>query len=239
METAVITGGSRGIGAETVRAFCRAGYRVAFFYHASREAAMALAVETGAVALACDVGDSGQAARACEEARRMLGHVDVLAACAGIAQQKLLPDITDQDWERMLSVNLSGAFYVARSLLPGMISRKSGRIVFLSSMWGQVGASMEVHYSAAKAGVIGLTKALAMEVAPSGIRVNCVAPGAIATKMTTALGEDALERLRDEIPLGRLGTAGEVASLILWLCSREAAYLTGQVLSPNGGLVMG
>ncbi|MEA5016268.1 MAG: 3-oxoacyl-ACP reductase FabG [Candidatus Limiplasma sp.] len=239
METALITGGSRGIGAAAVRAFSGAGYRVAFFYHASREAALALSRETGAAALPCDVADSAQVAAACREAERLLGHVDALVPCAGIAQQKLLPDITDQDWDRMLAVNLSGAFYAARAVLPGMIRRKAGRIVFLSSMWGQAGASMEAHYSAAKAGLIGLTKALAKEVAPSGIRVNCVAPGAIDTEMTTALGEEALALLREEIPLGRLGTAQEVAALIVWLCSQQGAYLTGQVLSPNGGMVMG
>lgn len=238
METALITGGSRGIGAAAVRAFSGAGYRVAFFYHASGEAALALSRETGAIALPCDVADSGGVAAACREAEGLLGHIDALAACAGIAQQKLLPDITDEDWDRMLGVNLSGAFYTARAVLPGMIRRKAGSIVFLSSMWGQAGACMEAHYSAAKAGLIGFTKALAKEAAPCGIRVNCVAPGAIATDMTNSLGDEALGLLREEIPLGRLGTAREAAAAILWLCSPEAAYFTGQVLSPNGGMVM-
>ena len=164
MRTALITGGSRGIGAAAVRAFARAGFRAAFFYRADEAAAQTVARETGAAAIRCDVSDPDRVRKACAEAEKTLGHIDALVNNAGIAQQKLLTDITDEDWRRMLDVNLSGAFYVTRAVLPGMISLKSGSIVNVSSVWGQVGASCEVHYSAAKAGLIGLTRALAKEV---------------------------------------------------------------------------
>jgi len=238
MQTALVAGGSGGIGAATVRAFSQAGYSVAFFYNTRRDTALALAQETGSVPLPCDMADPDNAREACAQVLRQLSHIDALALCAGIAQQKLFQDITDRDWERMLAVNVSGAFYVTRAILPSMIMRKAGQIIFLSSMWGQAGASMEVHYSTSKAALIGLTRSLAREVAPSGIRVNCVAPGAIETPMTTSLGEGALQRLREEIPLGRLGTPEEVARCVLWLCSPEASYLTGQVIGLSGGMVM-
>ena len=164
MNTALITGGSRGIGAAVVRAFAGAGYRVAFFYRSSEQAAQTLAGETGAYAIRCDVSDSAAVQTACAEAARLLGHIDVLVNNAGIAQQKLFTDITDDDWAAMLSVNLSSAFFVCRAVLPDMISRRYGRIINVGSIWGQVGASCEVHYSAAKAGLIGLTKGLAKEV---------------------------------------------------------------------------
>lgn len=235
MRTALITGGSRGIGAAIVRAFTRAGYRAAFLYLHSAEAAAALAAETGAVALGCDVADSRQVADACAEAAARLGHIDALVNNAGVAQQKLATEITDADWRRMLDINLSGAFYVSRAVLPQMISRRNGRVVNISSVWGQIGASCEAHYSAAKAGLIGLTKALAKEVAPSGVTVNCVCPGAIDTDMLAGLEESALEELRRETPAGRLGVAEDVADCVLWLCGNGAGFVTGQVLGVNGG----
>ena len=172
---------------------------------------------------------------ACREAERTLGHIDALVNNAGIAQQKLLTDITDEDWRRMLDVNLSGAFYVTRAVLPGMISRKRGSIVNVSSIWGQVGASCEVHYSAAKAGLIGLTRALAKEVGPSGVTVNCVCPGVIQTDMLGGFTSGDLAALAEETPLGRLGTPREVAAAIVWLCQEDAAFVTGQVLGVGGG----
>ncbi len=238
MQTALIVGGSRGIGAATVRAFTAAGYRTGFFYCASQEAADVLARETGAIPFPCDIANSAQVQQACGQALKQLGHIDALVVCAGIAQQKLFTDLTDDDWDRMLGVNLSGPFYVTRALLPGMLSRKAGQIVYLSSMWGQVGASMEVPYSAAKAGLIGMTKALAKEVAPSGIRVNCIAPGVIRTDMVTPLGEEALAALAEETPMGRLGTPEEIAGIALWLCGEDAAFITGQVIGASGGLVV-
>lgn len=235
MRTVLITGGSRGIGAQAVKAFCAAGYRAAFFYHASPEAAQALAAETGASAICCDVGDSLSVQTACTEALRLLSHIDVLVNNAGIAQQKLFTDITDADWKRMLDVNLSGAFYVSRALLPGMISRRHGRILNVGSIWGQVGASCEVHYSAAKAGLIGLTKALAKEVAPSGVTVNCVCPGVIATDMLSSFTPEDLALLAEETPAGRLGTPEDVAHALLWLADEKAGFITGQIVGVNGG----
>ena len=194
-----------------------------------------MARETGAAAIRCDVSDPACVREACREAESTLGHIDALVNNAGIAQQKLLTDITDEDWRRMLDVNLSGAFYVTRTVLPGMISRKRGSIVYVSSIWGQVGASCEAHYSAAKAGLIGLTRALAKEVGPSGVTVNCVCPGVIQTDMLGGFTPGDLKALAEETPLGRLGTPQEVAAAILWLCREEAAFVTGQVIGVGGG----
>ncbi|HIS42254.1 MAG TPA: 3-oxoacyl-ACP reductase FabG [Candidatus Limiplasma pullicola] len=235
MRTALITGGSRGIGAAAVCAFARASFRAAFFYRADEAAAQAVARETGAAAIRCDVSDPECVREACREAERTLGHIDALVNNAGIAQQKLLTDVTDEDWRRMLDVNLSGAFYVIRAVLPGMISRKHGSIVNVSSVWGQVGASCEAHYSAAKAGLIGLTRALAKEVGPSGVTVNCVCPGVIQTDMLGGFTPGDLKALAEETPLGRLGTPQEVAAAIVWLCQEDAAFVTGQVLGVGGG----
>lgn len=235
MRTALITGGSRGIGAAMVRAFCQAGYRVAFFYRSSREAARALQAACGAVGIPCDVRHSDQVNAACAEALRELRHIDVLINNAGIAQQKLLTDLTDEDWHAMLDTHLSGAFYVTRAILPGMISRKAGRIINTGSIWGQVGASCEAHYSAAKAGLIGLTKALAKEVGPSGITVNCVCPGVIDTDMLAGFSRDDLAALCQDTPVGRLGTPEDVARCALWLAREDADFITGQIIGVGGG----
>jgi len=167
-----------------------------------------------------------------------LGPIDCLVNNAGIAQQKLMTDITTEDWIRMVATNLSGTFYCCQAVLPGMIRRKAGAIVNLSSIWGLTGASCEVHYSAVKAGILGLTKALAKEVGPSGIRVNCVAPGVIETEMNAALSDETRAALAGDTPLQRLGTPEEVAECIYFLASDKASFLTGQVLSPNGGFVI-
>ena len=238
MDTVLITGGSRGIGAGAVRAFCAAGYRAAFFYHASADAAQALSAETGACAISCDISSSAQVRSACEEARRQLGHIDVLINNAGVAQQKLFTDVTDDDWSWMLATNLSGAFYTCRAVLPGMISRRYGRIINVGSIWGQVGASCEVAYSASKAALIGMTKALAKEVGPSNVRVNCIAPGVIDTEMNAEFSDADIAALCDETPIGRIGTPDEIAKLIVYLSSDSASFITGQVISPNGGLVI-
>ena len=235
MLTALITGGSRGIGAATVRALCAAGYRVAFFYRSSESAAQTLSAETGAYAIRCDVRDSASVASACAEARRLLGHIDVLVNNAGIAQQKLFTDITDEDWRAMLDTNLTGAFYASRAVLSEMISRRYGRIINVGSIWGQVGASCEVHYSAAKAGLIGLTKALAKEVAPSGVTVNCICPGVIETDMLSSFTKDDLAALAEETPVGRLGTPEDIARSILWLADPKSDFITGQIIGVNGG----
>ncbi len=233
-----ITGGSRGIGACAVKMFANAGYKVAFTYLKSENEALFLAKEAGALAIKADASSSVQVKDAIELATKELGHIDVLINNAGISEFSLFTDITDDMWHRMMETNLSGAFYASRAVLPQMISRKSGCIINVSSMWGQVGASCEVHYSASKAGLIGLTKALAKEVAPSGIRVNCVAPGAIDTEMNASLSPEAIEEIKNETPLGRLGTPTEIANILLFLAGDESSFITGQVIGANGGMVI-
>lgn len=237
-KTALVTGASRGIGAAIARRLAADGYRVAVNYHRSRAEAEALAAEIGGIAIQADVSHSGQAQKLVDTVCENFCQLDILVCNAGVAWQGLLQDMTDEDYRRVMGVNLDGVFYTCRAALPHMIARKSGRIVTLSSMWGQVGGACECAYSAAKAGVIGLTKALAQEVAPSGITVNCVAPGVIATDMTQTLGAQTLADLAEDTPLGRLGTVEDVAGCVSFLCSPAASFLTGQVLSPNGGLVV-
>ena len=237
-KTVLITGGSRGIGAATVRVFAEAGYQVAFSYLNSGEKARALAEETGAYAVRCDVSDSKQVAEMVDNVLDKFCQLDILVCNAGVAWQGLLTDMTDDEWHKVMSTDLDGVFYCCREVLPHFIHRKVGKIVTISSMWGQIGASCEVAYSAAKAGVIGLTKALAQEVGPSGITVNCVAPGLINTEMNAKIAPEALETLAFETPLGRSGAPEEVAKSILFLASEGADFITGQVISPNGGLVM-
>ena len=215
--TVLISGGDRGIGAAAARAFYAAGCRVA---------------------VQCDVASRASCELAFRAAEQALGRVDVLVSNAGIAQQKLFTDITPEEWQRMLDVNLTGAFNLCQLALPGMIRRKAGRILTVSSMWGQTGGSCEVHYSAAKAGLIGLTKALAKEEGPSGITVNCVAPGVIDTDMMASFTAEDKAALAEETPVGRLGTAEEVAKLLLYLAGEDAGYITGQVFGVNGGLVI-
>ena len=235
----LISGGDRGIGASAARAFYEAGFRVAVLYHRNAEAAAALEKQLpGITAVQCDVASRASCELAFRTAEQALGHVDVLVSNAGIAQQKLFTDITPEEWQRMLDVNLSGAFHLCQLALPGMIRRKQGRILTVSSMWGQTGGSCEVHYSAAKAGLIGLTKALAKEEGPSGITVNCVAPGVIETDMMAAFTAEDKAALAEETPVGRLGTPEEVAKLLVFLASEDAGYITGQVFGVNGGLVI-
>ena len=235
----LISGGDRGIGAAAARAFYEAGYRVAVLYHTNAEAAAALEASLpGIIALQCDVASRAACESAFTAAEIMLGHVDVLVCNAGIAQQKLFTDITPAEWQHMLDVNLTGAFHLCQLALPGMIRRKWGRILTVSSMWGQTGGSCEVHYSAAKAGLIGMTKALAREEGPSGITVNCVAPGVIDTDMMASFTPGDKAALAEETPVGRLGNAQEVARALLFLAGEEAGYITGQVFGVNGGLVI-
>ena len=235
----LISGGDRGIGAAAARAFYAAGYRVAVLYHRNADAAAALEKQLpGVLAVQCDVASRASCELAFCTVEQALGRVDVLVSNAGIAQQKLFTDITPEEWQRMLDVNLSGAFHLCQLALPGMIRRKAGRILTVSSMWGQTGGSCEVHYSAAKAGLIGLTKALAKEEGPSGITVNCVAPGVIDTDMMAAFTAEDKAALAEETPVGRLGTAEEVAKLLVFLAGEDAGYITGQVFGVNGGLVI-
>lgn len=234
----LIIGGSRGIGAEAVRQFRAAGDNVVFTYHKSEVEADELRQETGAVPVRCDVKFSNSVRIAAEKAVKILGHIDVLICNASIADFNLITDIDESRWEEIIDTNLSGVFYCIRNVLPLMIQRKSGSIITVSSMWGQVGASCEVAYSAAKAGVIGLTKALAKEVGPSGITVNCIAPGMIDTDMNAGVDPSIASEIADETPLCRIGSPAEVASVMRFLASEDAKFVTGQVLGVNGGLVV-
>lgn len=243
MKTVLITGASRGIGAGTALRFAAAGYAVAVNYHASEESALALVKrirEEGgtAAAVRADVSDSAQAAALVEFTLSQFGQLDTLVCSAGIALDGLLGDMTDAQWRRLFAVNVDGTFYTIRAALPHLIHRKTGQIITVSSIWGVTGASCEAGYSASKAAVIGLTKALAKELGPSGITVNCVAPGVIDTDMNRAYSSGVLESLREETPLGMLGTPADVAGTILFLASESGRFYTGQVLSPNGGMVI-
>ncbi len=244
MKTALVTGGSRGIGAAVCRAFAAAGYNVAVNYHTGNEKAEELCRELrqkyGAEceAFGCDVSDSAAVRDMVAAVEERLGAPDVLVNNAGVSSQLLFTDITDEEWRRMMGVDLDGVFYCSREVLPGMIRRKSGSIINISSMWGEVGASCEVHYSAAKSAVIGLTKALAKEVAPSGIRVNCIAPGVIMTDMMKSFDDETLRELKEETPLGRLGTPDDIANAAVFLAGENASFITGQVLGVNGGFII-
>ncbi len=228
----VITGGSRGIGAAAVRQFAARGDAVTFLYRAHEQAAAATAAATGAAAIRADVSD-GEAVKA---AFSQIGPVDVLVNCAGIAHQGLISQITPEQWDRMFAVNVRGIYHCVNAVLPSMLSRQDGSIVNISSIWGQVGASCEVCYSATKGAVIALTKALAKELGPSGIRVNCVAPGVIETDMLQSIPRETLDSLAGETPLGRNGTPEDVARAVVYLA--DAPFVTGQVLGVSGGFVI-
>lgn len=234
----LISGGSRGIGKACVEHFCRDGHAVVFLYQNSEKAAEELERQTGAVGIRCDVSDSRSAREAVEVALATLGGVDVLINNAGIAQIKLFTDLEDDDWQRILDTDLSGAFYLTREAAKPMIAQKSGRILNVGSMWGKIGASCEVHYSAAKAGLRGMTMALAKELGPSGITVNCIEPGVIETDMNRALDEETKAALCEETPLCRMGTPEEVAALAAFLASKEASFITGQCIGIDGGFAI-
>lgn len=239
----LITGASRGIGAAAARLFSAEGWNVALNYCHSRAQALALAAELSAgggeaVALEGDVSDPTQAA-ALVEATLAMGPLDALVCCAGIAlPQQLLTDTTDEQWRKLMGIDLDGVFYIIRAAYPAFVRRQRGAIVTVASMWGETGGSCEAAYSAAKAGVIGLTRALAKELGPSHIRVNCVAPGVIDTGMNAHLSASDLAVLGEEAPLGRIGTPEEAAQAIYFLASDKAAFVTGQVFRVDGGMVI-
>ena len=232
MKTVVITGGSRGIGAAAVSAFRAKGCEVIFLYHKNHAAAQALARETGSRAIACDVANEA----AVQTAFSQLPPIDVLINNAGISQYGLFQDISPAEWDRIFAVNVKGIYHTVKAALPGMLERQSGVILNMSSMWGQVGASCEAAYAATKGAVIALTKSLAKELAPSGIRVNAVCPGLIDTDMNAHLSYEALEELIEQTPLGRIGTPEDVARALVYLA--EADFVTGQLLAVNGGFVI-
>ena len=232
MANVVITGGSRGIGRAAVEAFAARGDSVWFLYEKAHDAAGAVADLTGAVPICCDVAD-GAAVKAAFDA---IPDVDILVCNAGISVSGLLQDLPEADWDRLFDVNVKGMYHCVRAALPSFFKKQRGSIVTVSSMWGQVGASFEAAYSATKGAVIALTQSLAKELGPSGIRVNCVAPGVILTDMCAGVDRQVLEEMAQETPVGRNGTAQDVARAIVYLA--DAEFITGQVLPVNGGYVI-
>lgn len=238
MRTVLINGGSRGIGAAMVRRFAEAGDRVAFTYKNAHSEADRLAKETGALAVCADTAVAAEVTAAVERVREELGPPSVLINNAAVSSFSLFTDLTEEEWSRIFAVNVHGAFYYCRAVLPSMIAKKEGRIINVSSMWGRVGASCEVHYSATKAAINGMTLALAREVGPSGITVNAIAPGVIDTEMNAALSEEDKRALTDATPLSRLGTAREVAEAAYFLAGETAGFITGQILGVDGGFIL-
>lgn len=238
MRNVVITGGTRGIGEALARAFSKCGDRVFIVYEKSEAQAQSLKEELGVIPVQCDISKKEDVIRAVEEIHKVTPFVDVLINNAGISQIKLFSDITEDELKRMFGVNMFGTFFMTQELLSDMIHKKQGKIINISSMWGEVGASCEVHYSASKSAVIGFTKALAKELAPSGITVNCITPGVIETDMNAVLGAEEREELIGEIPLMRMGKPCEVANLALFLASCDADYITGQIIGISGGMVI-
>ncbi len=232
MRSVVITGGSRGIGAAAVELFAAQGDRVFFLYEKNHTAARAVSEKTGATAICCDVAD-GAAVRA---AFAQIGQVDVLVCNAGTMWFGLLSMMEETDWDRIFDVNVKGIYHCVNAAMPAFLKAHSGCVITVSSMWGQVGASCEAAYSATKGAVIALTKALAKELGPSGIRVNCVAPGVILTDMCASVDPEILAKMAEEAPVGRNGTPMDVAKAILYLT--EAGFVTGQVLPVNGGYII-
>ena len=241
-KTVIITGASKGIGRATAKKFAKEGFRVVINYNNSKEEAYALEQElseiTEVISVKADISKKDEAEFLVSEIVKRFGRIDVLINNAGISMHStLFTDTDEKDWQQIFNVNLFGMFNVTKAALPFMIHEKSGAIVNVSSIWGVSGASCEVLYSSAKAAVNGFTKSLAKELAPSGIRVNAVAPGVIETKMNAFLSEEERKAIEDEIPMGRYGNTEEIASAIYFLASDESSYITGQVLTADGGFL--
>ena len=243
MKTAFVTGASRGIGRAIARTLAREGYAVGINYLKEKEKAEELVRELrgeglAAVAVQADVSDREAVTAAIRAVEAEFGEIEVLVNNAGISQQDLFQYTDETLWRRLFAVNVDGAYNTIQTVLPAMIARRSGSIVNISSMWGLRGASCEVSYSATKAAIIGLTRSLAMELAPSHIRVNCVAPGVIRTDMVEKLGQETIDALTEETPLGRLGTPEDIANAVAFLASEKASFITGQVLTADGGFIL-
>lgn len=237
MKNVLITGASRGIGKACAEKFAKEGFRVFVNYNKSEAKAKELCEKIGAIPVKCDISSADEVS---EMAKVIdgFGGADIIVNNAGVAGQYLFTDISEEEWDRVFDTNIKGMFLVTKALVKSMINKKSGSIINVSSMWGVTGGSCEVHYSASKAAVIGFTKALAKELGPSGITVNCIAPGVIDTEMNKNLEKEDFDALCDETPLGRIGTAEECAELVYFLASDKASFITGQVVGNNGGLVI-
>ncbi|MCR1953547.1 SDR family oxidoreductase [Clostridioides mangenotii] len=242
-KTVLITGSSRGIGSNMAEKFAREGYNVLINYNKSKENAEELYNKLKSEGLSveafkADVSKRDEVEAMFEYCLKEFGDLDILINNAGVAKGMLFTDVTDEDWDNLMNVNLKGVYLCTQTALKHMISEKKGKIINISSIWGIAGGSFEVHYSASKAGIIGLTKALAKEVGPSNIQVNCIAPGAIVTDMLEQVNSDDLELFRQETPLMKLGKPEDISNCALFLASDKADFFTGQVLSPNGGIVI-
>ncbi|WP_289294272.1 elongation factor P 5-aminopentanone reductase [Romboutsia ilealis] len=242
-KTVVITGSSRGIGRACAILFAKNNYNVIINYNKSKKLAEDLFNDLKEAGYSVDIFKADISNRF--EANSLInycigkfGKIDVLINNAGISQNKLFTDITDDDWNEMMGTNLNGIFYTTQKALQYMLPECSGKIINISSIWGMVGGSFEVHYSTSKAAIIGMTKALAKELGPSNIQVNCIAPGVIQTDMLNGIDEDIIESLREETPLMRIGTVDDIANCALFLASDKSDFITGQVISPNGGFVI-
>ncbi|WP_024831419.1 elongation factor P 5-aminopentanone reductase [Ruminiclostridium josui] len=242
-KTVLVTGASRGIGHAIAKKFAQNGFNVAINFNVNRTAAENLERELAreqcnVMTVKADVSSQEQVLEMVQSINSHFGNIDILINNAGIAGQRLFTDITTEEWDRMFDINVKGMFYCCKAVLPHMIRSKWGKIVNISSIWGLTGASCEVHYSASKAAVIGLTRALAKEVGPSNIQVNCVAPGVIDTDMNSELDAQTLDELKEQTPLGIIGTGTDIAETVFFLTSDSAKFITGQVISPNGGFLI-
>jgi 3-oxoacyl-[acyl-carrier protein] reductase len=243
LKTVIITGASRGIGQSIAELFADKGYNVLINYNKSEKSALDLFNSLKSKGLSVKIFKANVSKR--DEVESMMkfcvdefGSIDVLINNAGISQEKLFTDISDEDFDEMINVNLKSVFYCSQVALRYMLPVKKGKIINISSIWGMVGASCEVHYSASKAGMIGLTKSLAKELGPSNIQVNCIAPGVIRTDMLSSYTEDELNVLQENTPLMRLGSPADIAGCALFLASSYANFITGQIISPNGGFII-